>query len=64
MQSYELCSGWCTWLNFQVGEDEAVKVDYSKYLRKVHTIRSYDDLAYFWHKSTFNKVHEFLVYEG
>jgi hypothetical protein len=57
-----LCSPWCVWLNFQVPKGLS-KEDYMKYLKKVHTITSYNDLAYFWETSIFRDVKNFLVYE-
>lgn len=63
-QNYYLCSPWCVWLNFQVPESAAGIVNYNDYLKKVHTITTYNDLAYYLQESLFKDVHNFLVYES
>jgi hypothetical protein len=57
-----LCSTWCIWLNYQVPEELVNKIDYSEHLKKVITIRSYEDLVYFWKESLFSDPHQFMVY--
>ena len=63
-QNYYLCSPWCVWLNYQVPEELANKVNYNDYLKKVHTIITYNDLAYFMQESRFKDLHDILVIEG
>jgi hypothetical protein len=63
-QNYCLCSPWCVWLNYQVPEKLLNKVDYHDYLKKINTIATYNDLAYYWQESPFKDPHEFLVYEA
>jgi hypothetical protein len=56
-QNYNLCSPWCVWLNYQPPEDKTIQVDYNEYLKKIHTITTYNDLAYYWQESPFRDVH-------
>ncbi len=46
--SYHLCSSWAVWLNFQVPDELQKTADYNAYIKKIHTIATYNDLIYFW----------------
>lgn len=51
------------WLGYIVSEDQSTKAGYNDTLKKVHVIKTYNDLIYYWQESRFRNILEFLVQE-